>query len=235
MEWNGSAYGACKETKCNTGYQMVSGKCEPCGKPNALTYVAGGNCLIGTCVSGYHPENGGQNCANDVAACEIPNATLAMRTYADGQWGECTVVACANSYHLSSNACVRNVKACVISNGTGEMEWIGDPQTGSWGPCQAASCDSGYTSDPTLTNDRSQPCGVCKNFYGLLGERAVSTYSHECEIASCMYQGEQYALENNECVPLCDANGLEDETGIVSWNPNAHKCEVQCKAGYMCW
>ena len=50
-----------------------------------------------------------------------------------------------------------------------------------------------------------------------------------------MYQGEMYNLENNECNPICDVNGYEDETGTMKWNPATKKCERTCKEGYVMW
>jgi len=99
----------------------------------------------------------------------------------------------------------------------------------------ATSCDPGYTTDPAETNERTKPCGQCKNKFSVLGEVAVSSYVRECEIASCLYQGELYNLDNNECVPICDINGYEDETGTMKWNKVTKKCERTCKSGYSMW
>jgi NADH:ubiquinone oxidoreductase subunit E len=63
------------------------------------------------------------------------------------------------------------------------------------------------------------------------GEIAVSGYVTECEIASCMYQGEKYILENNECVPICEEE--TDETGHRYWN--GKECVHDCNAGYSQW
>ena len=67
--------------------------------------------------------------------------------------------------------------------------------------------------------------------YGANGELAVSSYVQGCEIAACMYQGELYTLENNECRLICDT--YSDETGSRRWNGN--KCEFDCKPGYTSW
>ena len=67
--------------------------------------------------------------------------------------------------------------------------------------------------------------------YDTNGELAVSTYITECEIAACMYQGEKYTLENNECVPICESES--DETGRRYWNGT--KCVHECEDGYTTW
>ena len=89
--------------------------------------------------------------------------------------------------------------------------------------------------DPSLTNERTKQCGQCKNKFSVLGEIAASSYVSECEIASCMYQGEKYNLENNECHPICDINGYEDETGTMKWDSSRKKCIRTCKEGYTSW
>jgi hypothetical protein len=68
-----------------------------------------------------------------------------------------------------------------------------------------------------------------------LGELAVSSYTAGCDIAACMYQGELYNLEGNECVPICDVKGYEDDTGTMKWNPASKKCDRQCKEGFTPW
>ena len=51
--------------------------------------------------------------------------------------------------------------------------------------------------------------------------------------SSCLYQGELYALENNECRLICDE--YSDETGRRYWNEHTKKCEHDCETGYMNW
>ena len=98
----------------------------------------------------------------------------------------------------------------------------------------ATSCIPGYTNDPFEKNNASEQCSECRNKFGVLGEIAVSSYVNECEIASCMYQGEKYNLDNNECVPIC-AQPYSDETGSLRWNNATKKCERTCKPGYIAW
>ena len=109
-------------------------------------------------------------------------------------------------------------------------------------------------SPQVSVTDAEQPqeqCSECRNRYSVLGEVAATGYKTGCEIASCIYQGEKYNLENNECVPICSPNlcsafdalsvqGLatgdySDETGWMCWDDNAKKCRRTCNPGYMSW
>lgn len=225
--------GVCIETSCNNNYEMINGSCKPCNRENALSYKPNGNCVIASCITGYHPN--GQVCEEDIKECTVPNAV-----YAEHKWdtklnafGTCIVKECEDGFHLASNACVSDVQPCTVENGTGFKEW--NHATNNWGSCEATSCDPGYTNDPTETNERAKQCGQCKNKFSVLGELAASSYVRGCEIASCMYQGELYNLENNECVPICDVNGYEDETGTMKWDPVRKKCVRTCKEGYTMW
>ena len=79
---------------------------------------------------------------------------------------------------------------------------------------------------------------ACDNYFDAKyldnGDTAVSSYVRGCEIASCMYQGEKYALEGGECVPICQ--DTTDEFGNRKrWNASTKKCEFTCKPGYVPW
>lgn len=223
----------CIESSCNSNYELINGRCQLCSRENALSYKPEGNCVIASCVIGYHPN--GLVCEEDIRECDMPNATYAEQTWDTklGAFGICTIKECEDGYHLASNACVLDEQACVVENGTGIKEW--NHSTNTWGQCVATSCDPGYTDDPSETNERTKPCGQCKNKFSVLGELAASSYVRGCEIASCMYQGELYNLENNECVPICDVNGYEDETGYEKWDASRKKCVRTCKEGYTMW
>ena len=225
--------GKCVETACKPNYEMINGKCQLCNRENALTYLPEGNCRIETCMSGYHPN--GERCDSDVAECRAPKATVALQSwdYTLKAYGVCVIYACEDGYHIASNTCVADVQECSVENGVGVKEW--NWATGGWGECEATHCNPGFTNDPALTNERTKQCGHCKNKFSVKGEIAVSSYVEECEIASCMYQGEMYNLDNNECHPICDVNGYEDETGYMKWNPSRRKCERTCKEGYSMW
>ena len=212
---------------------MINGRCKPCNREHALSYAADGNCVIASCEIGYHVEDG--KCVADTRECTAPNASIAHQSwdYKLGSYSTCVIEECADGYHVASNACVSDIQVCDIENGVGAMEWNHSAHT--WGNCIATSCNAGYTTDPSQTNERWKQCGECKNKFSVRGELAVSTYVRECEIASCLYQGEMYNLENNECVPICDVNGYEDETGTMKWNSVTHKCERHCKSGYRMW
>lgn len=223
----------CVEMECRSNYEMINGVCQLCQRENALSYKPGSNCEIETCIAGYHPN--GQMCEENVVDCTAPHAEEAYKTWDNAKkaYGICTIKSCEAGYHVSSNACVIDEQECVVENGRGFKEW--DPIKNKWGECVVEFCNPGFTFDPFETNEQSKPCGACKNKYSVLGELAVSSYTQGCEIASCMYQGEMYNLEGNECVPICDVNGYEDETGTMKWNPSTKKCVRQCKEGFTMW
>ncbi|MBQ7949921.1 MAG: InlB B-repeat-containing protein [Alphaproteobacteria bacterium] len=225
--------GVCVVTECRTGYEMKSGHCEACDRENALTYNNTGVCAVETCVSGYHPN--GSRCDANVVECSAPNAVAAQQVWNKNtkSYGICTITECAEEYHLMSNACVADIQDCVVENGIGIKEW--NHVTKSWGECQATVCDPGYTNDKFETNEHSKQCGQCKNKFSVLGEVAVSSYVNGCEIATCMYQGEKYILEGNECIPICSEEEHRDETGYMYWDDYSKKCIRECFDGYMPW
>ncbi len=230
----------CIETSCNSDFELIGGRCRPCDRDNALGYLDNGNCLIASCITGFHPTPDGKECAENVRECKLSADTHAVR--AEQTWNftqrvfdKCIILECEDGYHLASNACVLDEQACTVENGVGIHEW--NHATNTWGECIATKCDPGYTNDKALTNERSKQCGQCKNKFSVLGEVAVSSYipGVDCEIASCLYQGELYNLDNNECVPICDINGYSDETGTMKWDPSRKKCVRTCKEGYISW
>jgi hypothetical protein len=190
--------------------------------------------IDGKCPQDTVLNDDGITCRNTKMPCTIPHALVASRDYdeATGTYGLCIVRQCEDGYHISGNSCVSNERDCVLGNGRGVQTW--DERHDRWGDCIAESCLPGYTNDPALTNELARPCGQCNNKFGVLGEVAVSSYVRECEIASCMYQGEKYNLENNECVPICD-DGYADETGVMRWNNSTKKCDRICNTGYSSW
>ncbi|MCM1294361.1 MAG: InlB B-repeat-containing protein [Muribaculaceae bacterium] len=227
----------CIETSCRNIYEMINGRCRPCNREHALAYAADGNCVITSCDTGWHVD--ANMCVSNTRDCVVmpAHATDATQTWDVklNSFGVCVISGCDDGYHIESNACVPDVAVCDIENGVGQKEW--NYMTRSWGNCIATSCDAGYTNDPSMTNERWKQCGVCKNKFSVLGEQAVavSSWIRECEIAACMYQGQLYNLENNECVPICDINGYSDETGTMKWNPKTERCERTCKDGYVMW
>lgn len=225
--------GTCITTSCKPSFEMVNGKCVACNRDHALSYKNTGNCMVETCEPGWHPY--GQNCEGDITECDAPNALRAEKQwdYKKNAYGICLIKECEDGFHISSNACVRDIQECTVEHGTGEKEW--NHTTGTWGECVATYCDPGWTNDPYETNEPTKQCGHCKNKFGVKGELAASSYSRGCTISACMYQGEMYNLENNECNPICDVNGYEDETGTMKWNPATKKCERTCKEGYVMW
>ena len=225
--------GVCVETSCAGGYEMQDGVCVPCDREFALSYKDEGICQVASCVLGYHPN--GDRCEEDIRECSIPDAIYAEQKwdYAKDAFGACMVKECEYGYHIASNACVSDTQPCTVENGTGYKEW--DTDANKWGECIATYCDPGYTNDPSETNERTKQCGECKNKYSVLGELAASSYVKGCEIAACMYQGELYNLENNECVPICPQEEYEDETGTMVWDNSRKKCVRTCKEGYTMW
>ncbi|MBR2392935.1 MAG: InlB B-repeat-containing protein [Alphaproteobacteria bacterium] len=227
-------YETCVETSCNPDYELIDGRCQRCERANATAYKPNGNCLVAKCHTGFHPE--GDQCADDVKTCTAPNAYAASQTWDNklGAFGICKITECVDGYHVSSNACVPDVEVCSVEHGTGTREW--DENRGTWGECIATSCEPGYTNDSYESDEPNKQCGRCRNAKSVLGQDAASSYIEGCTIAACMYQGELYNLENNECVPICPVGEeYEDETGTMIWNPDTKKCERKCNPGYMSW
>ena len=226
--------GLCTMTGCQTGYEMISGVCEPCNRENALSYETEGTCMVSACAIGYHPK--ADQCESDILECtpQAPNSTYAEQKWNGtlGAYETCIIKTCEEDYHLASNACVANEQVCTVANGVGVKTWNADRK--DWDPCEATSCAPGYTNDPSEKNNASEQCSECRNKFSILGEVAASGYITGCEIATCMYQGEKYNLENNECVPICD-RPYSDETGSVMWNDMLKKCVRTCNPGYMSW
>ena len=216
---------------CKPAFEMIAGQCEPCMREHALSYKDTGNCLIETCEDGYYPD--GTECRNAVIDCTDikPNATHATQTWLNTGFGKCVVHECDSGYHVEDNNCVADEMPCDLDNGTGLKTW--NPVTRTWNTCTVVECMPGYTNDPTLTNENWKQCGRCNNMYGDDGVRVASSYIHECEIASCFYQGERYILEDNECRLICDE--YSDETGHRYWDDKRKKCVHDCNIGYNPW
>jgi hypothetical protein len=211
---------------------MDDGVCVPCVRENAISYKQGdNNCVVEACQTGYHPN--GQKCEKDVIACEAPNAVAATQKWDDDKnaFAECIVTECAEGFHVEVNTCQADEQVCEVEHGVGVRVW--NHKANVWGDCIATKCDPGYTNDRNQTNELWKQCGRCNNMYGSNGELAASTYIEECEIASCMYEGELYTLDNNECLLICDS--YSDETGSRRWNSASGRCEHVCAPGYMEW
>ena len=221
----------CVETTCRYDYEMKNGKCVACTRDvNALSYKKTGNCEVEACAYGYHPY--GQQCVEDVISCTPPKGALeAQQTWnpKTNSFDVCTVTECEEGYHIANNACVADTMSCELRNGIGVKTW--NHTLKQWDECIATKCNPGYTNDPTLTNETWEQCGKCSNMYGTDGDKAASSYTTGCEIASCMYQGEKYILENNECRLICDE--MSDYTGSRYWS--GQKCVQTCNPGYVKW
>ncbi len=164
-----------------------------------------------------------ETCESNFTDCsqQIANATVATQNWDDAtnSYGACTVTECASDYHVENNTCVPNTRSCLTANGSGYQEW---KDNGTWGTCIAEICEAGYE----VQNDT---CVVCPNALG------VSSWAKGCEIAACMYQGERYILENNECIEICFESEYSDETGSRIWNPKTGRCETTCALGHKPW
>ena len=152
------------------------------------------------CIAGMRPD--GDICVPGSEECKITNALVAEMVWDEtsGDYGKCIVKECVSGYHIASNQCVPDTRTCDVENGSGFQEWNYD--TNTWNECIVTSCEPGYTNDRFESDTPNKPCGRCRNAYDKEGNIAVSTYVRECEIGACMYQGELYALENNECCNL---------------------------------
>ena len=228
-----NGYEACIEESCNYDYELIDGHCQKCNRDNAQAYKQNGNCVVALCDDGYHPS--GDKCVDNIRECAVPNAKSATQVWDDktGAFGVCKITSCEDGYHIESNTCVSNTEVCAIEHGLGIREW--NEYLDAWDDCIATSCEAGYTNNPAETDEVNKQCGRCSNAKSSLDQIAVSTYSEGCTIAACMYQGELYNLENNECVPICSMDTYEDETGFMRWNSVTKKCERKCFDGYMSW
>ncbi len=208
---------------CDAGYYQDGTKCEPC--PENYSSIRGAvgvdACFLVSCPDGQHVEYG--ECKDDVIPCDAPNATNASRKWNETlrAYGSCIVAACETNYHVASNACTADTRACAVEGGRGEQVWDGN----KWGDCEITQCNPGFI-------DNGNTCVECPN-RRVDGEIAVSSYATECEIASCMYQGQKYALEGDRCEPIC--NKPDDGTGHMEWNESQKKCVRTCNPGYKMW
>ncbi len=225
--------GVCVEKFCRPDFELINGVCEPCDREFALEYMANANCKITNCIAGYHPNTGGLACEPDEIECTAPNTITAVRIWNNAKktYSNCTATECESGYHVLNGACVTDEQSCTVAHGVGVREW--DMASGTWGPCIAIYCDPGYTDIAAESDEPNAPCGRCRNYYSILGEPAASSYVQGCELASCLYSGEKYILDGNECRPICENHS--DETGTMKWNPATKKCERICNPGYAMW
>lgn len=208
---------------CEAGYYLDGTECEPCsaGYSSNQGAVGADACFLVGCPVGQHIEHG--ECRANVMPCDVPNATVATRTWNETlrAYGSCIVAECEANYHVASNACTADMRSCSVDGGRGEQVWDGN----KWGDCEITQCNPGFT-------DNGNACVECPN-RRVNGEIAVSSYATECEIASCMYQGQKYALDGDECRPICENDS--DETGTKHWDEATHKCVRTCNQGYKMW
>ncbi len=155
--------------------------------------------------------------------CTAPHASYATRTWNPSlaAYGSCIIQECIDGYHIASNACVLDEQFCAVPNGRGEREWNGT----QWGECIVTQCDPGFENTGTA-------CRECDN-RRVNGEIAASSYASGCEIATCMYHGQKYILENNECRAICEKP--DDHTGSMHWDDTTKKCVRTCNPGYKMW
>lgn len=208
---------------CDAGYYLDGTKCEPCQENYSSIQGAIGAdaCFLVGCPDGQHVEYG--ECKNNVMPCDAPNAAIATRTWNETlrAYGSCIVTECETNYHVASNACTADTRACAVEGGRGEQMWDGN----KWGGCEITQCNPGFI-------DNGNACVECPN-RRVNGEIAVSSYATECEIASCMYQGQKYILDGDECRPICENDS--DETGTKQWDEATQKCVRTCNPGYKMW
>ena len=235
----------CIVTSCKPEYELIGGKCVACNRDGAEAYKQTGNCQIERCRDGLHPN--GDMCVGNSRECTLPNAISAIEDwdFSKKAFMACHPTECVAGYHIEGTVCAPDEQACRVENGVGTQEW--DSVRNTWGECVATSCDPGYTNNWDETNEHTKQCGVCKNKYSLAGEvaarygnevqayndnlPAASSYVRGCEIATCMNQGQKYALEDNFCRPICTSGS--DETGSRRWTGS--KCEISCNSGFTQW
>ena len=213
---------------CPAGTYGTGGSCTPCGEnySSAQGSTSINDCFLVYCSEdGYHLNHG--QCEPDEIDCDAPYATTAIRTWNPtlGAYGSCQIVKCDEDYHIASNACVPDSGDCIVANGRGKRAW----NNGAWDICDDIQCDPGYD-----LNGAGTECQRCSNYIGSDGQPAVSSYITGCEIASCMYQGQKYALEGDECIPICQTV-TDDGTGSKHWDERTKKCIRTCNPGYKMW
>jgi uncharacterized repeat protein (TIGR02543 family) len=218
---------------CDAGTYLPADS-EECVECIKNSYCAGGTFEIKDehqgieyCPYGLTSPAGSTNvtqCTAEPKSCVIDFATQAHHywDYDKNAYGKCIVEECEFGYHIEVNACVLDEMPCETLNGTGIKIW--NTELNKYDECIATVCEPGYINE-------DNQCKPCDNMYDANGEPAVSTYVAECEIAACLYQGEKYTLENNECVPICESES--DETGRRYWNGT--KCVHECEDGYTTW
>lgn len=208
---------------CPAGTYGTNGTCEPCpdGSSSNPGATSIDQCFITECPTGQHIDHGA--CYDDVMECTAPHASYATRTWNPSlaAYGSCIIQECIDGYHIASNACVLDEQFCAVPNGRGEREWTGT----QWGECIVTQCDPGFENTGTA-------CRECDN-RRVNGEIAASSYASGCEIATCMYHGQKYILENNECRAICEKP--DDHTGSMRWDDTTKKCVRTCNPGYKMW
>ena len=214
----------CSELECAFDQQLENGVCVECNVDYAIEYLDNGsNCMVKTCEDGYVPY--ANSCREQKKECNAPFAVEAYQYWDEKYlaYGPCIIEDCETGRHIDANACELDRSPCNIENGAGEREWDGD----KWGTCLVTVCEPGFTENTDGTQ-----CERCENYINTeTGAPAVSSYAKGCEIAACMYQGEVYALENNECNLICTY--LDDETGHRELNNG--RCVRTCNDGYLPW
>lgn len=92
-----------------------------------------------------------------------------------------------------------------------------------YGICTPIECDYDYHIEDGQCLPDEKQC-----------ELAHGSGHQECEIATCMYQGQKYILTaDNECMSVCE--NLSDETGEMWWNNATKTCKRVCAPGYKQW
>ena len=214
----------CSELECAFDQQLENGVCVKCNVDHAIEYLdKGSNCMVKTCEDGYVPY--ANSCREQKIKCDAPFAVESYQYWDEKYlaYGPCIIKECETGRHIDANACELDRSPCNIENGAGEREWDGD----KWGTCLVTVCEPGFTENTDGTQ-----CERCENYINPeTGAPAVSSYAKGCEIAACMYQGEVYALENNECNLICTY--LDDETGHRELNNG--RCIRTCNDGYLPW
>jgi cysteine-rich repeat protein len=150
--WNGSAYGPCTLTGCNSGFHATANVCYadvvPCSTPGATAATQTwdgsvyGACTATACEASYHVEDG--ECVSDIRSCAITNGT-GSQTYSSGAWGSCSVVTCNTNYHLESGGCMSDSRSCLPlppNALAGTQLWDG----AGYGSCTVSACVEGYVA-----------------------------------------------------------------------------------------
>lgn len=251
--WNGSTWGACISTSCNTGFVLAGGRCMPI-----------------SCGSGQHLNTATNTCIASTRSCSITGGT-GTQSWNGSAWSSCvatscntgrvlrngvceTVPTCNSGHHVNTatNTCISSIRSCTMVGGTGRETWNGS----AWGICRPESCNAGYVRDgntcrfqgcPATQHLENNTCVANTRNCSVTGGTGTQTWGgtswRECAIQSCNagYRRVGNAceritcssgqhVEGNTCVSNVRGCNITGGQGEQTWNPTTGWQNVTCVA-----